>query len=170
MRVERDGRNGPCLVDNNKYWKNECIIELIRDDENGIPRVIHHEVVHNTAVNSGKKNAMRLLSGNTSKAYDRMRIGTSGAAVASNQTNVLTPVASTLTGIDSMTVDSGRTYQWVNSYPSGGGSICCANIQEMCLLNQQTSPGGSAWNRSTFTAVTKTTNDKLKITYKARIS
>lgn len=169
MRIERDGRNGPCLVENEKQW-NVVVIELIRDDDNGIPRVIHYEEVHNTAVNTGKKNAMRLLAGQTTKAYDKMRIGTSGAAVASNQTNVLAPVASTLTSIDSMTIDTGRTYQWVNSYPSGGGSISATNIREMCLLNQQTSPGGSAWNRSTFTAVTKTTSDKLKITYKARIT
>jgi hypothetical protein len=50
------------------------------------------------------------------------------------------------------------------------GSISATDIQEVCIMNQGTSPGGSAWNRSTFTAVTKTEDDKLKITYKARLT
>lgn len=165
MQIERAGRDGPSIVERGLKMNTLVIVEVIRDDENGIPRVISRTESHNTAVNCGKKQAMRLLAGQTSKAYDRMRLGVSGAAVASNQTNVLTPVANTLTAVDSMTFTAGRSYRWVNSYPSGGGSISCANIQEMCLLCQQTSPGGSAWNRSTFTPATKTPADKLKITY-----
>jgi hypothetical protein len=145
-------------------------VEVIRDGRNG-PEVIRRVESTNTVVNTGKKNIMRLLTGNTSKVYDQIRIGTSGAAVTSAQTNVLVPVAATLTTVDSVTLSGAtRTYNWVHSYPSGGGSISATDIQEVCILNQGTSPGGSAWNRSTFTAVTKTTADKLKITYKARIT
>lgn len=171
MRIERDGRNGPQpLVDYSKWMTTEVIVEVIRDGPDGKPKVMQRVVSKNTAVNTGKLNALRLLSGITSKVYDQIRIGTSGGAVTSAQTNVLVPVAGTLTTVDSITLDTGRTYQWVHSYPSGGGSISATDIQEMCILNQGTSPGGSAWNRSTFTAVTKTTADKLLITYKVRIS
>jgi hypothetical protein len=158
------------IKDQSDWWTNQVIVELIRDDKDGNPQVLRRVESKNTAVIGGKKNAMRLLAGQTTKAYDQIRVGASGAAMVSNQTNVLEPVAGTLTTVDSMTIDTGRTYQWVHSYPSGGGSISCADIQEMCILNESTSPGGSAWNRSTFTPVTKTVNDKLKITYKARIT
>ena len=168
LRVERDGRNGP-LADR-AGMSSLVAVEVIRDGRHG-PETMRKVVAHNTVVNSGKKNAMRLISGNTSKAYDQIRIGTSGAAQASNQVNVVTPVAGTLTTCDSITLSGAtRTYNWVHSYPSGGGSISAADIQEVCILNQGTSPGGSAWNRSTFAAVSKTTADKLLITYKARIT
>lgn len=168
VRVEREGRHGP-IVD--RAGVSSLVrVEVIRDGRHG-PVVMRRVVGHNTVVNTGKKNAMRLISGNTTKAYNQIRIGTSGAAATSAQTNVLTPVAGTLTTVDSITLSGAtRTYNWVHSYPSGGGTISCANIQEFSILNQGTSPGGSAWNRSTFTAVTKTVNDKLKITYKARIT
>lgn len=171
MQIHRDGRNGPQpLVDHSKWMSTEVIVEVIRDDANGIPRVLKRVVSKNTAVNTGKLNALRLLAGATTKVYDQIRIGTSGAAVTSAQTNVLSPVTVSLTTVDSITLDTGRTYQWVHSYPSGVGSQSATNIQEMAILNQGTSPGGSAWNRSTFTPVTKTTADKLLITYKVRIT
>jgi hypothetical protein len=58
----------------------------------------------------------------------------------------------------------------VISYPSGGGSISATNIAEVAVLSENTSPGGSAYSRAVFTAVTKTTSDKLKITYKVQIT
>lgn len=169
IQVERDGRHGPQSVIG--IGKTKVIVELLRDGPDGKPRVLKRVESHNTVVNSGKFQAMRLLVGATSKVYDQIRIGTSGAAVVSNQTNVLSPVAGTLTTVDSTGFSGAtRTYSWVHSYPSGGGSISATDIQEVCILREGTSPGGSAWNRSTFTAVTKTTADKLKITYKARIT
>jgi hypothetical protein len=167
LKVERDGRRGPESV---ARTTNTVLVEVIRDGRNG-PEVIQRRMSHNTVVNTGKRNIMRLLTENTTKAYVHIRIGTSGAAVTSAQTNVLSPVAGTLTTCDSVTLSGAtRTYNWVHSYPSGVGSISAANIQEVCILNQATSPGGSAWNRSTFTTVTKTEDDKLKITYKSRIT
>lgn len=143
-------------------------VELIRDGKNG-PEVIHREVIKNLVVTTGKTETWRAASGLATTLWDHMRIGTSGAAPAAGDTNVKTPVAGTLTTVDSKTMD-GTTLQLVKSYPSGGGSICCANIQEVCILNEGTSPGGDALNRSVFTAVTKTTADKLKITYEVRIT
>ena len=170
LDVERDGRRGPVAM--RKAWShNLAIVEVIRDDAQGRPRVIQRRISHNTVVNSGKLHVMRLITGNTSKLFDQIRVGTSGAAVASNQTNVLSPVAGTLTTVDSITLSGAtRTYNWVHSYPSGVGSISAADIQELCILNQGTSPGGSAFNRSTYATASKTEDDKLKLTYKCRVT
>ena len=147
----------------------EFLIEVIRDGKNG-PEVIQSRHVPNLIINVGKKQLWRMASGLSSKVFDFMRIGTSGAAAASNNTNVKSPVTGTLKTCDSRTISSGRTFQLVISYPSGGGTKSATGIQEVCVLNQHTSPGGSALNRSTFTSVNKTTADKLKITYSARIT
>lgn len=145
-------------------------IEVIRDGKNG-PEVIQRRVAPNLIVNTGKRQLWRSATGVNTKIFDTMRIGTSGAAASSAQTNVLSPVTGTINTVDLMTLLSGtRTMQWVISYPSGGGSKSATNIREVVVLNQNTSPGGSALSRSTFTAVNKTTADKLKITYRARVT
>lgn len=145
-------------------------VELIRDGKNG-PEVIHHQRVHNLIVNTGKRQLWRQSSGLNSKSWQFMRIGTSAVAANSGQTNVISPVTGTLHTVDSKSLLSGtRTMQWVISYPSGVGTKSATNIREVVLVNQHTSPGGSALMRSTFTAVNKTTADKLKITYSARVT
>ena len=165
ITVERDGQHGPTSISGTRV-----IVEVIRDGRHG-PEVIRRVESTNTVVSIGKKIGIQLIAGNTTKVYDQIRIGTSGVAVSSAHHNVQSPVAGTLTTVDSMGLSGAtRTFNWVHSYPSGVGSISAANIQEVCILNQGTSPGGSAWNRSTFSAVSKTEDDKLKITYKARIT
>lgn len=146
------------------------VVEVLRDGKNG-PEVLQRRVAPNLVVNTGKRQLWRVASGLNTKQFDQMRIGTSGAAASSAQTNVLSPVTGTLNTADSKTLLAGtRTMQWVISYPSGGGSKSATGIKEVCLLNINTSPGGSAMSRSTFTAVNKTTADKLRITYRARIT
>jgi hypothetical protein len=145
------------------------IAEVIRDRGNG-PEVIQRSRSHNLVVNTGKRQIWRMVSGLNTSLFDQMRIGTSAAAASSAQTNVLSPVTGTLVTVDSKSLASGRTHQWIVSYPSGGGSKSAASISEVVLLNQNTSPGGSAMMRATFTPVSKTTSDKLKITYEARIT
>lgn len=145
-------------------------IEVIRDGANG-PEVVAYRRTPNLIVNSGKRQLWRLAQGLQTNLFDQFRIGTSPAAPNSGQTNVLSPVTGTLNTADSLTLLAAtRTAQWVISYPSGGGSKSATGISEVALLNQNTSPGGSAMMRSTFTAVNKTTSDKLKITYNARIT
>lgn len=145
-------------------------IEVIRDGKNG-PEVVSRRRTHNLVVNAGKRQIWRLTQGLQTNIFDQMRIGTSALAANSGQTNVLNPVTGTLNTVDSVSLLSGtRTAQWVISYPSGGGSKSATGISEVVLLNQNTSPGGSAMMRSTFTSVNKTTADKLKITYQARIT
>lgn len=145
-------------------------IELIRDGANG-PEVIQRRQVHNTVVAAGKLALVRLASGLQTKVFDQFRIGTSGATVASNQTNLLSPVTGTLvTGAPTPTIVGTRTLQLVVSYPSGAGSKSATNIQEVVVMNQNTSPGGSCLMRAVFTALDKTTSDKLKIVYSLKIT
>jgi hypothetical protein len=145
-------------------------IEVIRDGKDG-PQVLQRRIVPNLVVNTGKRQLWRMATGLNTNDFDQMRIGTSAAAAASGQTNVLSPVTGTINTVDSKTLLSGtRTFQWVVSYPSGAGSKSASGIREVVILNQNTSPGGSALSRSTFTAVNKTTADKLRIQYRCRIT
>lgn len=148
----------------------EFDIELIRDGKNG-PEVVMKREIRNLIVNTGKRQLWRIATGlNSSKVFDHFRIGTSGAAAASNQTNLLSPITGTLKTANSITLLSGtRTIQLVYSYPSGAGSKS-AGVEEVVILNEHTSPGGSALARAVFAAVPKTTADKLKITYRARVT
>ena len=144
--------------------------EVIRDTPRG-PKVIARRHVHNLVVNTGKRQLWRIATGLNTAIFDQGRVGTSGAAASSAQTNLLSPVTGTLVTVDSLSLLSGtRTMQWIWSYASGGGSKSAASIEECVLMNQNTSPGGSAMMRSVFTAVSKTTADKLRITYTARIT
>lgn len=146
------------------------LIEVLRMGKSGI-EVIQRETAKNLIVNTGKRQLWRMACGLNTNDWDQLRIGTSGAAASSAQTNVLSPVTGTINTADSKTLLSGtRTFQLVISYPSGAGSKSATNIREVVVLNQNTSPGGSALARSVFTAVNKTTADKLKITYRARIT
>jgi hypothetical protein len=148
------------------------IVEVIRDGKNG-PEVLQRRVTPNLVVNTGKRQLWRMASGLNATAgfFDQMRIGTSAVAANSGQTNVVSPVTGTLNTVDSRTLLAGtRTFQWVISYASGAGTKSATNIREVVVLNQNTSPGGSALSRSVFTAVNKTTADKLRITYRARVT
>jgi hypothetical protein len=145
--------------------------EIIRDGKHG-PVVTKRVVSQNLIVNTGKRQIWRIASGLSTTVFDQMRIGTSPAAATSGSTNVLSPVTGTLVTVDNRTLEAAtRTMQWLVSYPSGTTIVKSATgIQEVVLLNQNTSPGGSAMMRSIFTAVNKTRSDKLRITYRARIT
>ena len=145
-------------------------VEVIRDSGDG-PKVIRRVRTHNLVVNTGKRQTWRQAAGLNANDWDQFRIGTSGAAANSAHTNVLSPVTGTINTADLKTLLAGtRTFQLVISYPSGGSSKSATNIQEVVVLNQNTSPGGSALMRAVFTPVNKTTLDKLKLTYNVRIT
>ena len=145
-------------------------VEIIRDGRHG-PETVSRRITKNLVLNTGKRQTWRMASGLNTNDWDQMRIGTSAVAANSGQTNIVTPVTGTLNTVDQKTLLSGtRTFQLVISYPSGAGSKSATNIREVVVLNQNTSPGGSALARAVFTAVNKTTADKLKITYRVRIS
>lgn len=143
---------------------------MIRDGRDG-PEVIKRVQAHNLVVNTGKRQLWRIATALSTKNFDQFRIGTCGTAANSAHTNVISPVTGTINTADSISLLAGtRTLQLVISYPSGGGSKSATGIQEVALLNQPTSPGGSALMRAVFTSVNKTTADKLKITYSVRIT
>lgn len=145
-------------------------IEIIRDGKNG-PEVIQHFREHNLVVNTGKRQTWRQACGLNANDWDQFRVGTCGVSPNSGHSNVISPVANSLKTADSKTLLAGtRTLQLVVSYPSGVGTLSANGIQEVVVLNQNTSPGGSALMRAIFTAVNKTTADKLKLTYNVRIS
>ncbi len=145
-------------------------VELIRMGKDG-PEVIQRVESHNLIVNTGKRQLWRQATGLNTKVFNFFRSGTSSGAANSSQTNLISPLASSLKTADSKTLLSGtRTMQWIISYPSGGGTLT-ATFKEVCLFNQHTSPGGSALMRTVLSpTVPKTTADKLRITYKARIT
>mgnify|MGYP000117471809 CR=1 FL=1 len=145
-------------------------VEVIRDGKHG-PEVINRQEGHNLIVNTGKRQVWRMVTGLNTSLFRFMRIGTSGVAPNSANTNLISPVTGTRHTVDSRTLLAGtRTLQIVMSYPSGAGTKSATNIREVVVLNQLTTPGGSALARGTFTAVNKTTSDKLKITYQCRIT
>jgi hypothetical protein len=156
-------------TDSIKKFGGVFTVEVTRDGKNG-PVVLERRIVHNTVVNDGKLQLLRMAGGLQTNLFDQMRIGTSAATVNSAQTNLLSPITGTINTVDSITM-SGRTLQLVISYPSGGGSKSASGIAEMVILNQNTSPGGSCFARGLISpTVNKTTADKLTITYEVRIT
>jgi len=152
-----------------KVGPNKLVVEVLRDGKNG-PEVIARRETTNLVVNSGKQQIWRMVAGLQTNLFDQFRLGTSAAAANSAHTNVLSPVASSIRTADQMTMDVGRTMKWVVSYPSGGGSLSASGIVEVVLLNQHTSPGGSCMMRAIITPVNKTSIDKIRISYNARLS
>lgn len=145
-------------------------IEIIRDGKNG-PETVSRRFTPNLVLNTGKRQTWRMACSLNTNDWDQMRIGTSSVAANSSQTNVISPVTGTINTVDLKTLLSGtRTLQLVMSYPSGVGTKSATNIKEVVILNQNTSPGGSALARAVFSAVSKTTSDKLKVTYRVRIT
>lgn len=144
-------------------------VEAIRDSGDG-PKVIARRRVHNLVLNTGKRQIWRSAMGQNLNVFDQYRVGTCGVASNSAQTNVVSPVTGTLKTIDLITLLAGtRTVQVVMSLPSGAGSKSAASIQEVCILNSNTSPGGSALMRAVFSPVNKDTSVKLRLTYTARV-
>lgn len=145
-------------------------VEVIRDTPEG-PKVIHRQEVHNLVVTVGKKQLWAKVTATNTHFWKYFRIGTCGATGASNMTNVLSPITGTLKTCNSIGLSGAtRTFHWMYSYPSGAGSKSATGIKEVVLADQITSPGGSILARAVLSAVNKTTADKLKIVYAARIS
>lgn len=149
----------------------EVLIEVIRDTPEG-PKVVHSQICKNTIVNVGKKRLWKMAIGTITKQFRFMRLGKNSAAVGSADTNVKTALASaSIKTVDSKTVDAGRTYKWLLSYPTGVGSLSSPAIKEIILMDAKTSPGGSILMRALVSpVVAKTTSDKVRFTYKARIT
>ena len=144
--------------------------EVIRDTPDG-PKVIHRVTAKNLIVNTGKRQTWRMACGLNTNDWDQGRIGINSAAAGSGDTNVKTAITGTINTVDSKTLLAGtRTLRLIWSYPSGAGSKS-GTVKEICVLNQNTSPGGSALCRAVLSPVAvKTTNDKLRLVYSTRLT
>lgn len=145
-------------------------VEVIRDTPQG-RRVVQRVLTENLIVNTGKRQTWRMACALNTNDWDQGRIGINSAAAGSGDTNVKTAVTGTINTVDLKTLLSGtRTFQLVWSYPSGAGSKS-ATVKEIAVLNQNTSPGGSALCRAVLSPVAvKSTADKLKITWRGRMT
>lgn len=141
-------------------------VEILRDGRNGV-ECISKTVHKNTVLNAGKKQMWRMLTGLSTKLFKFGRAGSNSAAAISANTNVKTAITGTLKTVDSITM-SGRTLNLIWSYASGAATKS-GSFKEVAILNQRTSPGGSALARALLSPVApKTTADKLKLTYTIR--
>jgi hypothetical protein len=165
--------------DNAKLNEDEQIggyvdVEVWRDGKHG-PELIQHVRSHNLVMNAGKKHIWELVSGHKATHFNQMRLGSNSAAATSGGTQVKTAIAGSRNTCDSVTLGTGRTFVWMNSYPSGsatttGGVLSFAAAKEVVICCNNATPGGTCMMRCVFTSVAKTKADKLKITYSARIS
>jgi hypothetical protein len=147
-------------------------VEVIRDGPFGPQVVRRQRRKHNLVVNDGKEEILRIACGMQSKVFDNMRLGKCDTTPTSADTGVKTAVAGSLETVDVTTFD-GRTMQLIISYPSGTTAtspISATSINEIAIMLQHTSPGGTALNRSLITATDKTKSDKLKITYECHVT
>jgi len=147
-------------------------VELFRAGPNGI--VCLRRTVHpNLVVNVGKKRLLRLAIGSITagRVFDHFRLGRNTVAAGSAQTNVITAITSTIHTCTAFTLSAGRTFRWMYSWISGGGTLSATGIGELAVLDMQTTPGGSMMARVVLSpVVNKTTADKLKVTYKCRVT
>jgi hypothetical protein len=145
------------------------VVEVIRDRGHG-PEVIQRVEGHNIVLNSGKKQLWRMSSGMSTKAWRWFQLGHNSASPSSTDTGVKTAITSSIKTASTLTM-SGRTFQAIVSYPSGGGSLSASNIKEFALNNTLTSASHTSLCRALVTpVVSKTTADKLKISYQVRIA
>lgn len=144
------------------------LCEVIRDTRDG-PKVIQRICAPNIIVTTGKKYLLQIASGLASKLYKFGRAGINSAAAVVGDTNVKTAITGTLKTITSITM-SGQTLVLVWSYASGAGTKT-ASFKEIAILSQHTTPGGTALARVVLSPLaTKTTADKLKLTYSVKVT
>lgn len=153
----------------NVAMQGHLLVEVIRDTRDG-PKVIHRQCRPNIIVTTGKKYLLQIASGLVaSKLIKFGRAGINSAAAVVGDTNVKTAITGTLKTITSITM-SGQTLVLVWSYASGGGTKSAA-FKEIAILSQRTTPGGTALARVVLSPLaTKTTADKLKLTYSVKVT
>lgn len=156
-------------VDTGAFEGGFYVLEVLRDRGNG-PEVIQRVEGHNIVLNTGKKQLWRMASGLSTKVWKWFQLGHNSAAVSSGDSGVKTAITSSIKTASTITM-SGRTFQLVVSYPSGGGSLSATNIKEFSVNNTLTSASHTSLCRALFTSVvSKTTADKVKLTYQVRLT
>lgn len=143
-------------MNDNLNVKGDLIIQVIRDG-----KVIEERKETNVITTVGKNLIATLVSG-SGTAFSHMAIGTDSTTEAAGDT-ALGVEAGRVT-LTSKSVTSG-TIAYIGDFPAGTGT---GSIVEAGIFNA--SSGGTMLNRTTFSAVTKTASDALKITWNVTFS
>ncbi len=131
--------------------KGKLKIELIRDD-----KVVETLSVDNIIVTAGKGLVAQLVSG-VGTSFTHMAIGSTSTAEAITDTALGAELGRVL--LTGKTV-AANVISFVGDFPAGTGT---GTIVEGGILNAAS--GGVMLNRATFSAVSKTASDALKITW-----
>tara|TARA_B110000908_G_scaffold57895_1_gene70552 strand:+ start:7375 stop:7794 length:420 start_codon:yes stop_codon:yes gene_type:complete len=131
--------------------KGKLTIELIRNK-----KVVETQTVDNIIVTTGKGLVAQLVSG-VGTSFTHMAIGSTATAEAIGDATLGGEVGRVL--LTGKTVAS-NVISFVGDFPAGTGT---GTIVEGGIFNA--SSGGVMLNRATFSAVSKTASDALKITW-----
>ncbi len=131
--------------------KGKLKIQLIRDG-----KVIQEEKVNNIIVTTGKGLVATLVSG-TGTAFSHMAIGTDNTAEVIGDTALTAEVGRVTLTSKAVTAN---VIDYIGDFPAGTGT---GTIVEAGILNASSS--GTMLNRATFSSVSKTASDALKITW-----
>jgi len=132
--------------------KGHLVIEIIAPDG----KVKEKVETPNTIVTAGKNLVATLVSG-SGTAFSHMAIGTDSTSVVVGDTTL-----GSETGRVTLTSKTAtdNTIAYIGDFPAGTGT---GTIVEAGILNA--SSGGTMLNRATFSSVSKSASDALKITW-----
>jgi len=113
--------------------------------------------INNLVVTAGKNFVASRIAGSSDDVMSHMAIGTSTTAAVASQTQLLTEIARTT--LTSTTVTNNEVV-YVDNFAAGTGT---GAITEAALLNA--SSGGTMLARTVFSAINKSANDSLSISW-----
>ena len=131
--------------------KGKLKIQLIRDG-----KVIQEEKVNNVIVTTGKSLVASLVSG-SGTAFSYMAIGTDNTTEVVGDTTLTSEIGRVV--LTSKTA-AANVISYIGDFPAGTGT---GTITEAGVLNASSS--GTMLNRATFSSITKSASDALKITW-----
>lgn len=136
----------------NMNIKGKLTIQLVRDG-----KVIEEQKVNNVITASGKNLICQLVTGESTADFTHMEIGTSSTEENVNDLALVTPtgrVVLTSKGI------AANVITFIGDFPAGTGT---GTIAEAGIFND--SVDGVMLNRATFSPISKTAADALKISW-----
>ncbi len=139
------------------------LVEVLRD---GV--VIAKREVHNLVVNNGKADMCKRLVVAPTKLYQYMRLGHTNTSASSAQTTITTIVTGSNRTCNTAAMSGTRTAKFIRTWLTTDFSA--TGIKEAGIFNQLTAGSGTMLARVTFTSVSKSNHDTLKITWTVKVS
>jgi formylmethanofuran dehydrogenase subunit A len=136
----------------NMNIKGKLTIQLVRDG-----KVIEEQKVNNVITAAGKNLICRLVTGESTDDFTHMEIGTSTQAEDVNDLAVISPTGRVVLTSKGITAN---VITFIGDFPAGTGT---GTIAEAGIFNDATS--GTMLNRATFSPISKTAADALKISW-----